>query len=88
MGNKIYILKNTQMQKAEAPSNGLASDMPPRMAVSRITQEQLSKSSALTHKDVRNVENVWNIFLPTQHQATLDKRKGFTLLSHGMNLTA
>ena len=49
------------------------------MAVSRITQEQLSKSSALTHKDVRNVENVWNVFLPTQHQTTFDKRRPFTL---------
>ena len=66
-------------QKAEAPSNGPASDMPPWMAVSRITQEQLSKSSALTHKDVRNVENVWNVFLPTQHQTTFDKRRPFTL---------
>ena len=46
----------------QPPSNGPASGMPPRMAVSRITQEQLSKPFALTHMDVRNVENVWNIF--------------------------
>ena len=39
----------------------------------------VTKLSALTHKDVRNVENVWNIFLPTQHQATLDKCRPFTL---------
>ncbi|EDQ02493.1 hypothetical protein KT99_03232 [Shewanella benthica KT99] len=67
-------------QKTQAPANGPASDMPPRMAVSRITQEQLSKPFALTHKDVRNVENVWNVFLPTLHQTTFDKHKVFTLL--------
>ncbi len=41
-----------------------ASSMPPWMAVIRITQEQLSKLSALTHMDVGNVENVRNSFLP------------------------
>ena len=50
---------------------------------SRITQEQLSKPSALTHKDVRNVENVWNVFLPTQHQASFAERSDIALLSHG-----
>jgi hypothetical protein len=55
--------------------------MPPWTAVSRIThdymdiggrvmhgaitEEQLSKLSALTHRDVGNAENVGNIFLPT-----------------------
>jgi hypothetical protein len=42
------------------------------------------KSSALTHMDVGNAENVGNIFLPTNTQASLGGRNRFTLLSHGM----
>jgi hypothetical protein len=70
--------------------------MPPWTAVSRIThdymdiggrvthgaitEEQLSKLSALTHMDVGNAVNAGAFLLPTN----TPRRNRFTLLSHGI----